>query len=73
LHISLHAQPKQGEANKELISYLAKILRLPKSQIILQRGEGSRHKQVIVPLTITVQQLLDNPISFCPLYEKKSQ
>lgn len=61
LHIALHAKPHQGEANKELISYLAKLFRLPKSKIILQRGEGSRHKQVIMPLTDAIKQLLDDP------------
>ena len=64
LHITLHAKPHQGEANKELIAYLAKLFRLPKSQITLQRGQGSKYKQVIVPLTAMIQQLLDNPDQF---------
>lgn len=62
--ISLHAKPHHGEANKELISYLAKLFKLPKSQIRISRGETSKHKQVLVPLTDLVQQLLDNPIKF---------
>ena len=64
LHILLHAKPHQGEANKELISYLAKLFKLPKSRIILERGELSKHKQVIVPLVDSVQQLLDDPAEF---------
>lgn len=60
LHIFIHAKPFQGEANKVLISYLAKLFKLPKSQIILQRGENSRHKQVVVPLVDSVRQLLDD-------------
>lgn len=64
LHIALHAKPHHGEANTELISYLAKIFQLPKSKIILQRGEGSRHKLIIVPLTRIVQQLIDDPSKF---------
>jgi uncharacterized protein len=64
LQISLHAKPHQGEANEELISFLSKLLRIPKKQIILQRGEGGRHKQIILPLTSSVQQLLDNPNQF---------
>lgn len=64
LHIALHAKPQEDEANKELISYLAKLFRLPKSQIILKRGEHSRHKQVMVPLTVTVQRFLDDPMQF---------
>lgn len=64
LKISLHAKPHQGEANDELISYLAKLLRLPKSEILLQRGKASRHKQVTLPLTDHVQQLLDDVAQF---------
>lgn len=67
LNISLHAKPHKGEANKELISYLAKLFKLPKNQIILQRGEGSKHKQVIVPLTDKVKELLDEPDRFIPI------
>lgn len=59
LIISLHAKPHQGEANKELIVYLAKLFHLPKSQIILQKGEKSRNKQVIMPLTDNVQKLIN--------------
>jgi|688.fasta_scaffold409320_1 uncharacterized protein (TIGR00251 family) len=55
LLISLHAKPHKGAANIELINYLAELFHLPKSKVILQRGEGSRHKQVIVPLTDSVQ------------------
>lgn len=64
LKISLHAKPHQGEANDELISYLAKLLRLPKSEILLQRGKASRHKQVTLPLTELVRQLLDDVTQF---------
>jgi uncharacterized protein (TIGR00251 family) len=61
LHISLHAKPHEGEANKELISFLAKLFRIPKSQIILQRGESGRRKIMMVPLSVKVQEFIDNP------------
>lgn len=64
LLVSIHAKPHKSAANKELISYLSKLLRLPKRQIILNRGEGSKYKQVELPLTDTVQQLLDDPTKF---------
>ncbi len=59
LLISLHAKPHQGAANKELIAYLAKLFHLPKTQIILQKGEGGRNKQVVVPLTDSVMKVID--------------
>lgn len=64
LHIALNAKPHEGEANKELISYLAKIFRMPKSHLILQRGESSRHKVIMLPLTPKIQEFLDNPAVF---------
>ena len=59
LLIALHAKPHQGAANKELIAYLSKLFGLSKTQIILQKGEESRHKQVVVPLTDAVQGFIE--------------
>jgi len=64
VNIALHAKPSQGEANKELISYLAKLLSVPKSQIILKKGERSKYKMVILPLTSKVSIFLKNPSDF---------
>ncbi len=58
LLISIHAKPHHGEANSELINYLAHLLQVPKTRIILQRGEHSKHKQVLMPLTNTLEQTL---------------
>jgi uncharacterized protein (TIGR00251 family) len=59
LHISIHASPHHGEANKALIIFLAELFNCPKSQIILKKGELNRHKQVIMPLTESVEKKLD--------------
>lgn len=59
LIISLHAKPDKGSANKELIAYLAKLFHLPKTQIILQKGEQSRHKQIVAPLTESVFKVIN--------------
>jgi uncharacterized protein (TIGR00251 family) len=61
LHIALHAKPHEGEANKELISYLAKLFGIPKSHITLHRGKGSRHKIIMVPLCKKIEAFLLNP------------
>lgn len=58
LLISLHAKPHKGAANKELILFLAELFSLPKSQIILQKGDTSRYKQVVVPLTEDTQKFI---------------
>jgi len=64
LNLSLHAKPQEGAANQELIAYLAKLFKLPKSCVELKRGEMSRHKYVRLPLTATLQQFLDDPENF---------
>jgi uncharacterized protein (TIGR00251 family) len=64
MHISLHAKPHQGEANKELVSYLSKLFKLPKNQIHLNRGEKSRYKQVLLPLNEIIQEFLYHPEKF---------
>jgi uncharacterized protein (TIGR00251 family) len=49
LHVHLHASPKDGEANEELIRVLAKAFRLPKTSLRLQAGHTSREKRVELP------------------------
>lgn len=61
LHIAIHAKPHKGEANKELISFLSNVFDLPKSQIILKTGESGKYKQIIIPLTTTIQKILNDP------------
>ncbi len=58
LLISIHAKPHHGQANVELIGYLAQLLHVPKTQLMLQRGKHSKHKQVIAPLTDALAQTL---------------
>ncbi|OGT38718.1 MAG: hypothetical protein A3F11_03770 [Gammaproteobacteria bacterium RIFCSPHIGHO2_12_FULL_37_14] len=58
MHIALHAKPHHGEANDELILYLAKLFHLPKSQITILRGERSRFKQVLLPFSSSVKEQL---------------
>lgn len=59
LHISLHAKPHQGEANKELIIFISELFNIPKSKIELKRGESSRIKTIVVPICDEVKKLID--------------
>ncbi len=49
LLVKLHAQPVDGQANTELLRFLAEALDCPKSQITLLRGTSSRQKTVELP------------------------
>lgn len=46
LKVKLKAVPEDGRANKELIRFFSKTLKIPKSAIVLESGEKSRHKRV---------------------------
>lgn len=48
LRVRLAALPVEGAANRELLEFLAKRLRLPKRDLTLVSGERSRRKVVRV-------------------------
>ena len=62
LLISIHAKPHKGAANQAIVVFLAELLQLPKTQVILLKGENNRHKQVLVPLTANVQKFINQKI-----------
>ncbi|XP_035729033.1 UPF0235 protein C15orf40 homolog [Vespa mandarinia] len=55
--VAISAPPVQGEANTELIKYLASVLGLRKSDVMLDRGSKGRQK-VITATGITVDEAL---------------
>jgi len=46
LVIAVHSAPEKGNSNAELIEYIADELRLPRSAVMIVRGETSRRKTV---------------------------
>ncbi|MDH4226565.1 MAG: DUF167 domain-containing protein [Deltaproteobacteria bacterium] len=48
LKIRLKAPPVYGEANSALISFLSKLLKIPKSSIEITSGETSKRKTVLL-------------------------
>ncbi|XP_024884883.1 UPF0235 protein C15orf40 homolog [Temnothorax curvispinosus] len=55
--IAISAPPTEGEANAELVKYLASIFGVRKSDVSLDRGSRSRQKIVVVS-GITTNQVL---------------
>ena len=49
LKITITAPPIDGQANAYLVKFLSKLFKVPKSTIILEKGELNRHKQVWIP------------------------
>lgn len=44
IKVKIKAPPVEGKANKYLIEYLSKMLALPKSKIVLLKGETNSFK-----------------------------
>jgi len=61
LKVRLHAVPEKGEANDELIEFLAEVFEFPKSSITIVRGHTSRIKHVEIK-ELTEAQLK----KYCP-------
>ena len=50
LKVRIAAAPEDGKANEELRSFLARLLGLPKRDVILESGEKSRLKTLRLPV-----------------------
>ena len=51
IKIKLTAQPIEGKANKALIEFLSKELKIPKTSISILKGETSKDKTVLLKTT----------------------
>ncbi len=61
LKVRVAAPPEKGAANQELLAFLARALRLPKTALRLALGAGSRSKVVEVhDLSPDLDQRLSN-------------
>jgi uncharacterized protein (TIGR00251 family) len=49
LVIKLNAPAEAGKANRELVSFLARVLGIARRDITLVRGVASRHKIIALP------------------------
>jgi uncharacterized protein (TIGR00251 family) len=46
LVVGVNSKPEKGKANDELIEYLAHEMRVPRSALMIVRGETSRRKTI---------------------------
>lgn len=45
--VKITAQPIDGKANKALIEYLSKLFKVPKTSIVIVKGETSKEKTIL--------------------------
>jgi hypothetical protein len=48
LWLRVAAAPEKGRANRELTSYVARLLGVPRSTVVLVAGASSRHKRLVL-------------------------
>lgn len=48
LHLKIAAPPVEGKANKEVVEFLSRALKAPRSQVTIEKGLASRHKKVVI-------------------------
>ena len=60
LKITITAPPVDGQANAHLLKFLSKSFKVPKSSILLEKGELSRHKQVWIPAPKLIPKEIQN-------------
>ncbi|MGN0875560.1 MAG: DUF167 domain-containing protein [Akkermansia sp.] len=58
LKLKIAAPPVEGKANKELASFLAECLGLPKSAVDITHGTSGRIKLVSLPDSADLQRLM---------------
>ena len=49
LRVRVAAPPTEGKANAELRNFLARTLALPKSKVVLDKGNAARFKSFEIP------------------------
>ncbi len=46
--VKITAQPIDGKANKCLVEYLSKLFKIPKTSIVILKGETSKEKTLLI-------------------------
>jgi uncharacterized protein (TIGR00251 family) len=54
LRVRITAPPVDGKANKAIALFIAKTLNLPKSSVVLTKGQKSRIKTFLIPDATTL-------------------
>lgn len=55
--VQINAPPKEGEANTELLKYIAMVLDVRKSDVCFERGMKSRQKIIKITASLNVEDI----------------
>ncbi len=60
LKVRIRAAAVEGAANKELVKFISKSFKVPKSAVVFVSGETSKIKRVKFPLTEKFEEFIKN-------------
>jgi hypothetical protein len=60
IKIRIKAPAVEGAANKELVKFLSKAFKVPKSKVLFKSGETSKIKIIEIPLSEALEAWLKN-------------
>lgn len=63
IKLRITAPPVDGKANAHLVAWLAKHFRVPKSSVIIEKGDTSRRKRIRICGPVQLSPPLDDMIS----------
>lgn len=63
LKIKIQAKAERGEANKELVQFLSKWLRIPQKNILILRGKNARLKLLKIEPCLNMPEPLQKILS----------
>jgi hypothetical protein len=63
IKVAITAPPVDGKANSHLQKFLAKSFAVAKSQVVIEKGEQSRHKTVLILSPVTLPGLVENQLT----------
>ncbi|MCX7727939.1 MAG: DUF167 domain-containing protein [Bacteroidia bacterium] len=62
LKVDIPAPPENNQANALLVSYLSKLLQVPENSIYIKSGKNSKHKFVLIPMSLDkIKEKINQP------------
>ncbi len=64
LKLKILSRPQDGEANAEVITFLAKFFKISKSKIVIRKGHISRQKDLLIEMDVkTIESFLNTVLT----------
>jgi uncharacterized protein (TIGR00251 family) len=59
IRCSIKSAPEKGRANEEVVTLIARLCKIPLSDVTIVAGQTSRNKRVKIETSLTREQIID--------------